>query len=320
MSKKLNVLLVLFLVMSLVVPFMRTSGTANAAGPIPFTILHTNDFHGFDPMALARKYTLINEIRYKNKNVLLLDGGDVFSRGQYHRVFFGEMEFAAMNAMRYDAWTLGNNELKCDINQASTLCRISDRAKQAVFPTLCANVLKPDGSLLDGVKDFTVKNVGGVKIGIFGVTNSDKAKTYSQMKGLIVKDAPSVAKALVPIVAAQSDIVIALSHAGLTLDRRIAETVRGITAIISADDHMIIDEPWKFNGVPVVQTGGEADQYLGRLDLTFKKSNGRWILIKSAGMLYPIDESIPANPRIKKIIDDYLDKAKKMPQVDVPAA
>lgn len=67
------------------------------------TVIHTNDFHDYAPYALARKATIINQIRAEAPNVLLVDAGDLYVRGPYHKIFYGEMEMAALNAMHYDA-------------------------------------------------------------------------------------------------------------------------------------------------------------------------------------------------------------------------
>ena len=44
------------------------------------TVLHTNDIHG-NIDSLPQYSTVVNEIRKKEKNVLLLDSGDIFLRG-----------------------------------------------------------------------------------------------------------------------------------------------------------------------------------------------------------------------------------------------
>jgi 2',3'-cyclic-nucleotide 2'-phosphodiesterase (5'-nucleotidase family) len=62
------------------------------------TILHTNDFHGADYRNLAKIATVIKKIRSEEKNVLYLDAGDTFSRGEYHLEFYGELEFAVLNS------------------------------------------------------------------------------------------------------------------------------------------------------------------------------------------------------------------------------
>ncbi|HWR38327.1 MAG TPA: bifunctional UDP-sugar hydrolase/5'-nucleotidase [Patescibacteria group bacterium] len=277
------------------------------------TIIHTNDFHDHEPYALARKATLIKKIREQNANVLLLDAGDLYTRGPYHKVFYGELEMAAMNAMRYDAWELGNNEFKGETELAVADEKLYRLIDQSQFPVLCSNIKTDTGEYLAGVRPYTVKRVGGVNVGILGVS-SLKVKKYPQGANKRVEDPVDTARELLPQLQAESDIQIILSHAGLSedvkMDMKLAE--KGISLIIGADDHYVIERPiWRAGGVPIVQAGGEENIYLGQIDLTFEKRNGKWVLVSQQGKLYHIDETIPMDAGIKAIIDRYLATVKK---------
>ena len=91
------------------------------------TILHTNDTHSrIDPFPPGSKYEglggmakrahLIKQIRNDNKNVLLLDAGDIFQGTPYFNVYGGELEFKLMSEMGYDATTLGNHDFDAGID------------------------------------------------------------------------------------------------------------------------------------------------------------------------------------------------------------
>src|SRR5262245_14382018 len=102
----------------------RTAGAAMALGPLSalatgevarVTILHTNDVHShIDPFPLnhpkwpgeggvARRAALIRKIRSQEKNMLLLDAGDIFQGTPYFNLFNGEVEMKMMSEMGYDA-------------------------------------------------------------------------------------------------------------------------------------------------------------------------------------------------------------------------
>jgi 2',3'-cyclic-nucleotide 2'-phosphodiesterase (5'-nucleotidase family) len=140
-----------------------SAGAAASGSPQTFelTVIHTNDFHDYDPYALARKATLIKKIRSEAKNVLLLDAGDIYVRGPYHKVFYGELEMAAMNAMKYDAWELGNNEFKGHHDPAVADEKLYNLINRAEFPTLCANIKTSSGEYLPGVQPYIIKPVMG---------------------------------------------------------------------------------------------------------------------------------------------------------------
>src|SRR5690606_4969830 len=76
------------------------------------TILHTNDQHSrIEPFEIsgneqtsgkggfARRASLIQKIRSEEKNVLLLDAGDVFQGTPYFNFYGGELEYKLMTQM-----------------------------------------------------------------------------------------------------------------------------------------------------------------------------------------------------------------------------
>src|SRR5690606_309859 len=89
---------------------------------IPLTILHTNDVHSrVEPFPMdgtrfqglggvARRATLVEEIRREQRNVLLLDAGDMVQGTPYFNLFGGKVELELMSKMEYDAGTFGNHE------------------------------------------------------------------------------------------------------------------------------------------------------------------------------------------------------------------
>jgi 2',3'-cyclic-nucleotide 2'-phosphodiesterase (5'-nucleotidase family) len=156
--------------------------------PFTLTIFHSNDFHGNEPDNLSRQAWIVNQEREKNPNVLFLNAGDVFTRGIYHQVFYGELEFAELNAMSLDAFTLGNNEFKATNSADSAQRYLFALIQQANFPVLCANIRQiKDGSYLPGVKPFIIRNLNGMKIGIIGVS-TNRIQTYGQIAGFVVDD------------------------------------------------------------------------------------------------------------------------------------
>ena len=240
-------------------------------------ILHTNDFHGNDPLALARRATLIKNIRAEAEHVLLLDAPAMFSPADLSALSSSaRWEFAAMNAMGYDAMTLGNNEFKAAPDLTSAREHLFARIKQASFPILGANIrFAQGGDYLPGVKPYCLRTIGAARIGIFGVS-TNRIREYGQAQGLIIYDQLETAAAIAPKVTAEADLVIALTHIGYQEDQRLARTVPGLTAIIGGDSHTTLREPVMVNGVPIGQAGGESAMYLGRLDLilTHQERNG----------------------------------------------
>lgn len=285
-------------------------GSANAGSARTFdlTILHTNDYHGANEELLAKQTTLISGIRAETPNVLVLCAGDVFTRGRNQYRFFGELEFAVLNAQKIDALALGNNEFKATPDERA-FKYLKARISQSRFPVLAANVsMKKTGKPVKGVKPYVVIERGGLRIGILGLT-PEYPGSVLQRQTLSFADETESARTLYPEVAAKSDIVIALSHAGFGKDKQIAEEVPGLAAIIGGHSHTALEQPFMVGSVPIVQAG-EAGAYLGRLDLHFEFADGRWVLKSSEGALLPVKDALP-DAATTRIIDRYLERAEK---------
>src|SRR5438034_2472752 len=101
-------------------------------------IMHTNDIYGRllpgpDSPGSARLSTVVREL----KPDLMLDAGNMFSGALISDAFQGEPVVEVMNAIGYDAATIGVNEFNFGIDA------LHDRAKQANFPFLSANTSAP---------------------------------------------------------------------------------------------------------------------------------------------------------------------------------
>jgi 2',3'-cyclic-nucleotide 2'-phosphodiesterase (5'-nucleotidase family) len=298
-----------FLVITLIICLL-TPVIYGAESPKTFhlVILHSNDFHGADPALLARQATLIRQIRAEEPNVLVLNAGDLFTRGKYQYHFYGELEFAALNAMGTDALTLGNNEFKA-VGTVKAQDYLRARIRQAGFPVLCANVLTKDGSYLPGVKPFIVTSVGGVKIGILGVTTG-RIKGYPQTSGFRVMESVNTVKRIFPAVRTEAEIVIALTHLGCKTDKILAKAVPGLAAIVGGDSHTSLWEPVNIGGIPIVQAGSKG-KFLGRLDLYLELIGGSWKLQRYHGKLIRVKAKVREDPEVKRVIDDYLGRLVK---------
>ncbi|MGC8833141.1 MAG: bifunctional metallophosphatase/5'-nucleotidase, partial [Armatimonadota bacterium] len=287
-----------------------TPGRCVGAEKQRLTILHTNDLHGmmmpFDypgaplqhvpPMknvgGLARRAGLVKRIRSAAKNpVLVLDAGDVFTRGPWHGRFYGEPEIEAMNLMGYDAMCVGNNEFQATGNTEAQ-AKMLTLMRRSRFPWIAANLTQEvltnkqglierqnflvgdTGVPVEGIHPFVVRRAGSLRVGLLGLT-AERSAYYPQTRGWTISDAVEAAKHWVPIARRECDVLIAVTHVGIWRDRQIARQVAGIDAIVGGDTHTFVHTPEMVrnpNGVlvPIVQAG-ECGVMLGKLDLVFEK-------------------------------------------------
>jgi len=275
-------------------------------------ILHTNDHHGhpvafFDYPAdgqggLPARATLVNRIREREDNVLVLDAGDINTGRPESSFFNAEPDFIGYNYIGYDAMAIGNHEFDNDMAVMQEQIAISD------FPWLCANAKKADGSLIDNVQPYIIKDMGGFKVAILGLVSKTTAETGNpaNVADLIFEDEVEVAYKLVPKLQRQADIVIALVHMGLydndeSGSRRLGFNVPGIDLIIDGHSHtrpeesvVVVNKETGFE-VPIVQSKSWG-LYLGRVDLTFM--NG-----EVTDFAYG---AIPVNIKVRKVENDII--------------
>jgi 2',3'-cyclic-nucleotide 2'-phosphodiesterase (5'-nucleotidase family) len=298
------------------------------------TILHGNDLHGmmqpFDYQGtypglagkqanvggMARRATLIKRLRREVKNpMLVVEAGDLFTRGPWHTRWYGVPEIEAMNLMGYDLLCVGNNELKATGDTESQE-RMRVLVRRSRFPWVSANLTVEGTATADrpavpveGVQPFVVRTFGRMRVGLLGLT-APRADAYPQVKGWRVGNPIEAAKRWVPLARKECDILIAVTHMGEKSDRQLAAQVEGIDAIVGGDSHTFLPHPVLVKNpagvdVPIAQAG-ELGVVLGRLDLTFEYGNG-WRLKAAEGHLLPITAALPEDPEVKRLLESYLD-------------
>lgn len=260
-------------------------------GETLITILHTNDTHSqIDPLpandklypgkgGVARRATLVKRVRNANPNTLLIDGGDVFQGTPYFNFYKGEVEYKAMSEIGYDAGTLGNHEFDNGVDALAVALKF------AKFDILSANY-DVRGTPLEGrVKQYAVRELGGVRVGLFGMGVSPVGLiTPANFKGVTYQDPVEPVRQVVKILreTERCSLVVGMSHLGYYTeprpgqvgDSQVAAQVDGIDFIASGHNHTFMEKP-----VSVKQPSGQetlifqvgrSGIYVGRVDFTMK--------------------------------------------------
>jgi 5'-nucleotidase len=286
-------------------PLISYAGSTNRL----LTILHTNDTHArIEPFpagspryagmgGIARRATLVKSIRAENPNVLLLDAGDVFQGTPYFNYYKGELDFEIMSKMGYDAMTMGNHEFDNGVQG------FLDSVDKAQFPVVVSNYNFGSTGLRDVVQEHMIKDVDGIKVGIFGLGIS--------FEGLIAPNMHQGVSYIDPLRIAQfqadrlrylykCDYVICLSHLGYNYqnsdrvsDRVIAERTTGIDLIIGGHTHTFLEAPERVQksdgSVTMISQVGFAGIMLGRIDVEFNRRNE---VIRAFASNHIVDSSI----------------------------
>lgn len=325
--KRISFLASAFLVAASLTVFFSSPISA-AKKPVLVTILETSDLHGHllpwdyaraasDDVGLGRVASRVAAIRRETPNVLLLDAGDTIQGTpiEYLHARRGNGDVdpmsAAMSAVGYDAMAVGNHEFNFGVDV------LHKAQREASFPWLSANTR----NATDGwaaFPEYLVKIVGGVRIGILGMTtpNIPNWEPEKNRPGLIWEDPVATAKRLVPILRKKEkcDFVIVLIHGGLEADLKtlvpdgtdaenrvmaLAREVPGIDLLLTGHTHRKIPLT-RVNGVPLIQPGrfGEA---LARVDVSFEKTGGGFRVASLKGELLLSSSDVPVDDAVAKV-------------------
>jgi 5'-nucleotidase len=261
-----------------------------AAAPIQLTILHTNDMHSrIDPLpqdgrtnaglgGMARRATLVQQVRRQQPNVLLLDAGDIFQGTPYFNFFGGELEFRLMTRMGYDAATFGNHDFD------NGLEGLQRQLPHAGFPFLSANYDFSKTILKDRFEPYRVFDKQGVRVGVFALgielAGLVDARNYGNTVYLDpVQRAADMVQQLRE--KEKCHLVICLSHLGYKYvtdkidDRKLAQQVSGIDLILGGHTHTFMAEPEKITHASghetLINQVGWSGINLGRIDYVFTR-------------------------------------------------
>lgn len=276
------------------------------------TILMLNDVYQEAPVdkgergGFARVSTLRKEVMAKQPNTLFLFAGDTLSPSVASRTFRGKQMIAAWNAIGLDYATLGNHEF--DFGPNVLLERLAD----SKFKWVCANVIdKNTGKSFAGLPPYVIRDVGGVKIGIFGLLTPDTLHSSRTGPSVDILDPVVVAKRIVPEMRAQgAQVVIALTHLDLEDDKAVANAIP-IDLIVGGHEHVVLQSV--ANGAPIFKAGSDA-RNLGRIDIDYSTQNHK--LQSIDWELIPVTAKTPEDQEVVVVVEEYEGKLKN--ELDQP--
>ena len=253
------------------------------------TILHTNDVHShIDPFpatdarnpnmaGVARRATIIEQIRAETGNVLLLDAGDVFQGTPYFNYYGGELEFKLMSMMKYDLCTLGNHDFDNGMDG------FYSQKHHADFDFVSANY-DFKNTILDGIiKPYKIFNKNGIKVGVFGLGIELYGLVDKRLyKETVYNNPIEISQQMTAILKAKKcDLIICLSHLGYQYkndpdkisDLKLAAATKDIDLIIGGHTHTFLDKPTIVKNLDgknvLVNQVGCYGINVGRIDFTF---------------------------------------------------
>jgi 5'-nucleotidase len=268
------------------------------------TLLHTNDTHSrIEPFGpgngaisglggVARRATLVRQLRQQLGPVLLLDAGDTFQGSPYFNRYKGRLDYQLMRMVGYDAGTLGNHDFDNGVGMLVEAMVSMEQLQHAnkAFPFVNCNFdFKGTPDLGKRVQPYLVRDFPGLRVGITGVGVAFAGLVAPKNhEGITWRDPY---ESLRPIVkrlreVEKADLVVVLSHLGYNLngsapdDLQMPGQVAGIDAIIGGHSHTFLDAPTRVPqalGETLVFQVGFGGVNLGRMDFAVARG-----VVKSA--------------------------------------
>lgn len=158
-----------------------------------------------------------------------------------------------LNKLTIDAACFGNHEFDLEPEETDKL------VSECNFPWLLGNIrYKGTDETLGKGKPYVIKEIGGKKVGMFGVGGEDWLGILDDYEGeLEYDDAVEYSRKTCQLLREKEgcDFLIALTHLREADDRNLAANVSEIDLVLGGHDHMKLQE--LVNKVPVVKSGDD---------------------------------------------------------------
>lgn len=281
------------------------------------TIIHVNDTHSnLAPGGrrgenlqgtlggIARAATYIGMTKQQHPDAMLLHAGDIYIGDLFFQKYYGVAELQLMAMLGFDAMAVGNHEF--DLTPATLQTALDTAFKSGVaFPLLSANTIL-DNDTVKGLKKYIqpsfTKQIGAVKVGVFGMTTPETNLLSLPAPAVIDTNIIQIATQQVAALKAQGcNVVIMLSHLGLSLDQAVAQYVGGINLIVGGHDHYVLEQAVTVNNTPIVQAGAFYHE-IGVVQLSVDNNEVKLISSK----VDELNEQIPEEPTVAGVVGNLV--------------
>jgi 2',3'-cyclic-nucleotide 2'-phosphodiesterase (5'-nucleotidase family) len=241
------------------------SGPPPVAPPAPpspavrFTILQINDVYKIEGLlrgtvgGLARVRTLRKNLEAEGRPVLVLHGGDLIFPSVMSKYLRGSPMIRALNLLdgnpaAFDpslVVVFGNHEFD-DRDPGLLLGRMAQSdfawvSSNTRYRTVATAPGEPFSTRVSNAHDVLVKDVGGARVGIFGLTTDAQPRDYVGFDYELPARNAAVSRALDRLRAAGATAVVALTHQDLEEDERLAKEFPAVALVVGGHEHFFLD-------------------------------------------------------------------------------
>ncbi|MGX7125636.1 bifunctional metallophosphatase/5'-nucleotidase [Enterococcus viikkiensis] len=268
-------------------------------------LLHTNDLHShLENWPKIRRF-LLNRKQEETaeKKIITVDLGDFVDR--WHpltEATNGQANVELMNQINYDAATIGNNE-----GVGNSKVELNQLYDQANFDVLLDNLfdkttLQPP-AWSQTCKVITTER--GTKVGLLAFT-APFPLTYSP-NGWDIRQVMDILPDLVAELRPKVDVLVLMSHLGISADRRIARELPAIDVILGSHTHHLFEQGEMVNGVQLA-AAGKYGYYVGEVHVTVDDAHH---IQKTSARTFATEKMLEL-PEDQEEIEGYLETGHKL--------
>ncbi|NHJ22200.1 MAG: bifunctional metallophosphatase/5'-nucleotidase [Candidatus Lokiarchaeota archaeon] len=259
-------------------------------------ILHINDLHSrFEEF--SKIASVIEEIR--DDNTLVFDAGDFYDEWRVEaRGTRGKISADLLSASNFNARVIGNTEGFSEKGSLEQLVQFSN------FPIITSNIYDLKGKKIDNVKDYYIFKVGSLKVLVVGVTGAFN-EFYNLFNIHINDPLQEIKRVLSNIQKTEYNLLIILSHLGLSQDKIIAKKIPNVDIIIGGHSHSPLKECVIENGTIICQAGYYGES-VGELTVDYDENQNKIIHYENNLILA---SDYPEHQKIKKILSENYKRA-----------
>jgi hypothetical protein len=288
--------------------WLFTLAGCDASDSKQLTVLYTGDTLGeieycgcsTEPIGgIARRASYIDSVRETQKNLLVVDTGNVFGLPDLMGRLKGDVILESMGTMAYDALNLGHNEFLFGSSE------ILESAKTNGVPAMSANVVFEDTNEPIATTSRQIE-YDRFRVGVTGIvaqsydadivdsnTINERAVSVTEELAALQRETDQFRDAV--------DLVVVLANIGLEAAKDLARQAEGIDIIVVGHGVDITFMPMRINGVHIVKAG-YSGQTVGRLDITLDDNND---IMDATGEIVNLEKAIEEDEAILAVLDEF---------------
>ena len=220
----------------------------------------------------------------------------------------GEQMIVGLNAIGLDLATFGNHEF--DFGGGV----LAQRMRESAFTWLSANVLdRRTGRPFGGAEPEVFLTLGGVRVGLFGLTTPETLKTSNPGPDVEIREAIGAGRAAsAQLKARGAQLIVAVTHQEMRTDRALAAAPGvELDVILGGHEHepLIAEE-----GRTLITKAGSEARYLVQVDL-WVGGDGR--LRERSWTFHEVSARVPPDPRVEAVVRAYGERVSRALDVSV---